>query len=61
MDRNDFSILFDLILYVQVNNLSVMSGRLPGLNQQGLMCPAHDAGEATPLSRDKHSTTEPPF
>ena len=62
--------LFDLNLYVPVNNLSVISGRvflcLISI-KQGLMCPAqgHNAvtpvrlEPAAPLSRVKHSTTEP--
>ena len=64
-------ILFDLILYVSVNNLSVTSGQvfLHGLNQYlariNVSCSRtqhNDAGEARNAvhrSRAKHSTTEP--
>ena len=68
---NAFLYLFGLILYVPVNTLSVLSGRVfnPGLTstKQGLMCLAqrHNAVmvvrfESMGLwSRVKHSTTEP--
>ena len=62
--------LFDLILYVPVNNFSVMSGRVFVCwtsTKLGLTClaPGHNAvtpvrlEPATPLSGVKHSTTEP--
>ena len=63
--------LFDMILYVPVNNFLVMSERvgLPGLNstKQGLMCltQGHNAltpvrlKPTTPQSRIKHSSIEP--
>ena len=62
--------LFDLILYIPVNNLSVMSGRVfLGLTSTklGLMCLAQGHNTvtlvklkpATPRSRVKYSTTEP--
>ena len=63
--------LFDMILYVPVNNFLVMSERvgLPGLNstKQGLMCLAQRHNTVTPArlepalpgSQVKHSTTEP--
>ena len=58
-----FVYLFDLFLYVPVNNFSDVGTGL----KQGLMCLAqgHNAVTpvrlklATPLSRVKHSTTEP--
>ena len=62
--------LFDLILYVPVNDLSVTSGQVflgQTNTKQGLMCLAQGHNAATlvrfePLalwSRVKHSTTEP--
>ena len=57
--------LFDLILYVPVNNFSVMSGRVflcRTSTKQGLMCLAQGHNAVTPVmprSRVKHSTTEP--
>ena len=62
--------LFDLILYVPVNNLSDMSGRVfLGLTstKQGLMYLAHGHKAVTPVRQEpaalpsevKHSTTEP--
>ena len=51
--------LFDLILYVPVNNFSVMSGQVfLGFNstEQGLMSLEQPE---TPRSLVKHSTTEP--
>ena len=60
--------LFDLILYIPVNNFSVMLGRVFlgwSSTRQGLMCLAqgHNAVPrlelASPRSRVKHSTTEP--
>ena len=62
--------LFDLILYIPVNNLSVMSGWVfLGLTSTklGLMCLAQGHNTvtlvklepATPRSRVKYSTTEP--
>ena len=64
--------LFDLILYVPVNKISVMSGRVFLVwtsIKQGLMCHAqgHNAvaqvrlEPATPQSQDKHSTTVLPL
>ena len=64
------SFLFDLILYVPVKNFSVMSGwGFLGWTstEQGLMCLAQGHNTVTlvrlkpttPLSRVKHSTTEP--
>ena len=64
------NIMFNLILYVPVNNFSVMSPQVfQGRDsiKQGLMCHAqgHNAvtsvrlESATPRSRVKHSTTEP--
>ena len=58
---------FDLILYVPVNNFSVMLGRVflgSTSTKQGLMCLAQGHNTvppvrlepATPQSRDKHST-----
>ena len=63
-------ISFDLILYVPVNNLSVMSRRVyPSWTgtKQGLMCLAQRHNAVTPVrleptalqSQVKHSTTEP--
>ena len=63
-------LLFDLILYVPVNNFSVMLGWVFlgwTSTKQGFMCPAQgqntcDASEAptaNPQSQVKHSTTEP--
>ena len=65
-----FIYLFDLILYVPVNNFSVMPGRVFlgwTSNKQGIKCLAqgHNAGTplrlqpATPWSRVKNSTTDP--
>ena len=64
--------LFTLILYVPVNNFSVMSGQVSlGLTSttQGLMCLAQGHNPvtsvrfepATPQSQVKHSTTELPL
>ena len=63
--------LFDLIIYVPVNNLSVMSGLILlgwTSSKQGLMCLAQGHNAVMPVrlepatlqSRVKHSTTEPP-
>ena len=63
--------LFDLILYIPVNNLSVMWVPSSCLNlgtKQELMCLAQGHNALTPMrlepttpqSRVKHSTTEPP-
>ena len=62
--------LLDLIPYVPINNLSVMSGRVFtgwNISKQGLMCLALGHNGVTPvrleptalLSRVKNSTTEP--
>ena len=65
-----FVCLFDLILYVPVNNLSVMSGQVflcSTSTKQGLLCYAQGHNAVTPVrlkptttrSRVKNSTTEP--
>ena len=61
--------MFDLILYIQVTNFSVIPGQVflgCTSTKQGLMCcsrtqcsDAMRLESATPQSRDKHSTTEP--
>ena len=62
--------LFDLILYVPVNNLSVKQGRVflaLTSTKLGYMCLAQEHNTVTPArlqptapwSRVKHSTTEP--
>ena len=62
--------LFDLILYVSVNNFSVMSGGVFlgwTSTKQGLMCLAQGYNAVPPVrlkptmprSRVKHNTTEP--
>ena len=64
------SVLFDLILYVLVNNLSVMSGWVflgCTSTKQGLICLVKGHNPVTPVrlepvalrSQGKHSTTEP--
>ena len=69
-DQHLFVIMFDLILYVPVNNFPVMWGRVfLGLTstKQRFMCLAevHNTfmlvrlEPATPRPRVKHSTTEP--
>ena len=69
-DKVMFFFLFDLILYVPVNNLSVTSGRVfLGLTSTklGLICLAQGHNAVMPVrlkpaalrSRVKHSTTEP--
>ena len=69
-EGSDFVCLFDLILYVPVNNFSVMSGQVflgCTSTKQGLLCLAqgHNAvmpvrlETATPRPRVKRSTTEP--